>query len=48
MNRIDFDSLGKWLAITACIVMAGILELHGKHEATGGFVTAAIVIGFLA
>lgn len=44
MKTRDFEAIGKWIAVTACIVVAGVLVFHGKGKEASGFVWGAIAL----
>lgn len=44
----NIEAIGKWLAVTACIVMGGLCILSGKPDYASGFATGAVALVVLA
>lgn len=40
----NLESLGKWIAVTACIVMGGVCMITNHPKDASGFVLGAVVL----
>lgn len=46
--KTDYNAIGKWLAVVACIVMGGVLVLNNKADQASGFALGAVLLVIFA